>query len=83
MTSYHRVFNLYNMYKGPVSLKMYPTMEKSDWGEFNRIIQKYMKVYEQNKICRYIAYLKKKTMSFTPPLKNYTLAITVTHSPPK
>lgn len=45
MTSYHRMFNLCKVYKEPAALKMYPTWEKSDHGELNRIARKYGKVW--------------------------------------
>ena len=47
MTSYHRMFNLCKVYKGAAALKMYPTWEKSDHGELNRIARKYGKVLQQ------------------------------------
>ena len=48
MTSYHRMFNLCKVYKDPHALKMYPTWEKSDHGELNRIAKKYGKVFQQH-----------------------------------
>ena len=47
MTSYHRMFNLCKVYKGPAPLKMYPTWEKSDHGELSRIAKKHGKVFQQ------------------------------------
>ena len=41
MTSYHRMFNLCKVYKEPSALKMYPTWEKSDHAELNRVAKKY------------------------------------------
>ena len=41
MTSYHRMFNLCKVYKEPAALKMYPTWEKSDHAELNRVAKKY------------------------------------------
>ena len=48
MTSYHRMFNLCKVYKDPHALKMYPTWEKSDHGELNRIAKKYGRVFQQH-----------------------------------
>ena len=45
MTSYHRMFNLCKVYKQPAALKMYPTWEKSDHAELNRVAKKYGKVF--------------------------------------
>ena len=48
MTSYHRMFNLCKVYKEPVALKMYPTWEKSDHAELNRVAKKYGKIFALN-----------------------------------
>jgi hypothetical protein len=60
MTSYHRMFNLCKVYKGPAALKMYPTWEKSDHGELNRIARKYGKVFQCNTISKPSANLKRE-----------------------
>ena len=41
MTSYHRMFNLCKVYKEPAALKMYPTWDKNDHAELNRVAKKY------------------------------------------
>ena len=60
MTSYHRMFNLCKVYKEPAALKMYPTWEKSDHGELNRIAKKYGKVFQQNVLCKPFAGPKRE-----------------------
>ena len=48
MTSYHRMFNLCKVYKEPATLKMYPTWDKSDHAELNRVAKKYGRVFAVN-----------------------------------
>ena len=48
MTSYHRMFNLCKVYKEPAALKMYPTWDKSDHAELNRVAKKYGRVFAVN-----------------------------------
>ena len=59
MTSYHRMFNLCKVYKGVGALKMYPTWEKSDHGELNRVAKKYGKFFQQNVLCKLSAAHKR------------------------
>ena len=61
MTSYHRMFNLCKVYKDPVALKMYPTWEKSDHGELNRVARKYGKVFQCNAIPKPATNLKRES----------------------
>ena len=48
MTSYHRMFNLCKVYKEPAALKMYPTWDKSDHAELNRVAKKHGRVFAVN-----------------------------------
>ena len=41
ITSYHKMFDLCKVYKEPAALKMYPTWEKNDHAELNRVAKKY------------------------------------------
>ena len=42
------MFNLCKVYKEPATLKMYPTWEKSDHAELNRVAKKYGKIFALN-----------------------------------
>ena len=60
MTSYHTMFNLCKVYKEPAALKMYPTWEKSDHGELNKIVEKYERAFQQNMLSKPSASSKRK-----------------------
>ena len=60
MTSYHRMFNICKVYKEPVALKMYPTWEKSDHGELNKIAKKYGNFFPCNTISKPFANPKRE-----------------------
>lgn len=60
MISYHRMFNLCKVYKGYAPLKMYPTWEKSDHGELNRIAKKYGKDFHQTTLLKPSTGVKRK-----------------------
>ena len=60
LISYHRMFSLCKMYKGHAALKMYPTWEKSDHGELNRIAKKYGKDFHHTILAKLPASSKRK-----------------------
>ena len=79
MTSYHRMFNLCKMYKKPTALKMYPTWEKSDHVELNRVAKKYGRVFALNMPTKPYVVRKRKCEDVlqSPPSKRRHIANSV------
>ena len=71
MTSYHRMFNLCKVYQEPAALKMYPTWEKSDHAELNRVAKKHGRVFALNMPTQPSAGAKRKSEDVlqSPPSK--------------
>ena len=85
MTSYHKMFKLCKVYKGPEVLKICPTWEKNNRGELYKIAKKCKKVYQSSILCKPHAPMKKTaTNAIEPlPLKNCNLIVNVAPKPPK
>ena len=81
MTSYHRMFNLCKVYKEPAVLKMYPTWEKSDHAELNKIAKKYGKFSRSASLqSPLLARNGRLRTSFIPPVKNVAILPRLMHA---
>lgn len=54
------MFNLCKLYKKHAMVKMYPTWENDNHGEFHKIVDKYGKVYQSDIVCKPPTSMKKK-----------------------
>jgi hypothetical protein len=71
------MFNQCKVYKGTVTLKMYPTWEKNNPGKLHMIAKKYRKVYQSSIDCKPSAPLKRKATYHIelPPPKHRNLVV--------